>query len=196
MGLYYPYVVEKDGASEKVKDIFTRLLEDRVIYLGTEINDDVANVIIGQLLFLASDNPSSDIHMYINSPGGVVSSGFGIFDVMNYIKPDVRTYCVGQAASMGAFLLAAGKKGKRFILPNSRVMIHQVSGGANGQASDVEIRYKEMIKYKEKLTRYLAEFSGKDYDKVYADCERDYYMSSSEALEYGLVDHIMIKNEG
>lgn len=195
MGYFIPYIIERDGQQEKIKDLWTKLFEDRIIFLGTEIDETVANIVTAQLLYLASDDSGRDINLYINSPGGYVSAGLMIFDTMKYIKPDIRTICVGSASSMGAFLLAAGTKGKRCALQNSKIMIHQVAGGASGKATDVEIALKEMLKYKEKLTRYLAEFTGKEYERVLADCERDYFMSAREAKEYGLVDEVMTKQE-
>lgn len=188
-----PYVIEKDGSSEKVKDLFTRLLEDRIVFLRGEVNEEMASVVIPQLLFLAADDPASDIQMYISSPGGSVIDGLSIFDTMNYISPDVATTCIGQASSMGAFLLAAGAKGKRRATENSRVMIHQVSAGTRGVVTDMEIQMRESIRYKDVLTKYIAEFTNQDYEKVLGDCERDYFMSPEESKEYGLIDEVLRK---
>ena len=184
MSYYVPYVIEQTGrGGERSYDIYSRLLKDRIIFLGTEVNDQVANVICAQLLFLEADDPDKDIYLYINSPGGVITSGMAIYDTMNYIKPDVATICLGQAASMGAFLLAAGAKGKRSAVPNARVMIHQPSGGFRGQATDILIQTNEIIKTKEHLNKILAEKTGQPYEKVAQDTERDYFMSSMEAKE-------------
>lgn len=194
MSYYVPYVIEQTGrGGERSYDIYSRLLKDRIIFLGTEVDDHVANVICAQLLFLEADDPEKDIHLYINSPGGVITSGMAIFDTMNYIKPDVSTICLGQAASMGAFLLAAGAKGKRYAVPNARVMIHQPSGGFRGQATDILIQTNEIIKTKEHLNKILAEKTGQPFEKVAADTERDYFMSSFEAKEYGLIDNVFEK---
>lgn len=190
MSYYVPYVIEQTGRGERSYDIYSRLLKDRIVFLGSEVDDNVANSIIAQLLFLEADDAEKDIHFYINSPGGVITSGMAIFDTMNYIKPDVSTICLGQAASMGAFLLAAGKKGKRFALPNSRIMIHQPSGGARGQATDIEIQAQEILKMKKNLNEILAERTGKTADQIAKDCERDYFMSAAEAKEYGLIDEV------
>ena len=185
-----PFIVEKNGDYERVKDIYTRLLEDRIVFLSGAIGTESANAIIAQLLFLAADDPHKDIYMYINSPGGSVSDGLAIFDTMNYIKPDVSTICIGGAYSMGAFLLAAGAKGKRKATENSRIMIHQPLAGGQGQISDLEIIYKEGQRYKEKLTSYLAELTGKSYEEVSKDCDRDFYMTAEESVSYGLIDKI------
>ncbi len=194
MSYYVPYVIEQTGrGGERSYDIYSRLLKDRIIFLGTEVNDQVANVICAQLLFLEADDPDKDIYLYINSPGGVITSGMAIYDTMNYIKPDVATICLGQAASMGAFLLAAGAKGKRSAVPNARVMIHQPSGGFRGQATDILIQTNEIIKTKEHLNKILAEKTGQPYEKVAQDTERDYFMSSMEAKEYGLIDNVFEK---
>lgn len=194
MSYYVPYVIEQTGrGGERSYDIYSRLLKDRIIFLGTEVNDQVANVICAQLLFLEADDPDKDIYLYINSPGGVITSGMAIYDTMNYIKPDVATICLGQAASMGAFLLAAGAKGKRSAVPNARVMIHQPSGGFRGQATDILIQTNEIIKTKEHLNKILAEKTGQPYEKVAQDTERDYFMSSMEAKKYGLIDNVFEK---
>jgi len=188
-----PMVVDQTGHGERSYDIFSRLLEDRVVFLNGEVNSQSANLIIAQLIFLEAKDPTKDIHLYINSPGGSVTDGLAIFDTMNYIKCDVSTICVGLAASMGAFLLSSGAKGKRFCLPNSEVMIHQPLGGARGQATDIAIQAEHILKLKKKLTEILAENSGQDFDKVAADCERDYYMSAKEAQKYGLIDKVFTK---
>ena len=188
-----PYVIEKDSRGERSYDIYSRLLKDRIIFLGEPIDDHVANVVIAQLLFLQSQKRETDITLYINSPGGYVNSGLAIFDTMQYLNCDVATVCIGQAASMGAFLLAAGAKGKRFALPHSRVMIHQPAGGAQGQASDIEIQANEILRYKETLNQILADKTGQDVEKVAKDSERDYYMSPQEALEYGIIDKVVTK---
>ena len=188
-----PYVIEKDSRGERSYDIYSRLLKDRIIFLGEPIDDHVANVVIAQLLFLQSQKRETDITLYINSPGGYVNSGLAIFDTMQYLNCDVATVCIGQAASMGAFLLAAGAKGKRFALPHSRVMIHQPAGGAQGQASDIEIQANEILRYKETLNQILADKTGQDVKKVAQDSERDYYMSPQEALEYGIIDKVVTK---
>ena len=194
MSYYVPYVIEQTGrGGERSYDIYSRLLKDRIIFLGTEVDDNVANIICTQLLFLEADDPDKDIFLYINSPGGVITSGMAIYDTMNYIKPDVATICLGQAASMGAFLLAAGAKGKRSAVPNARVMIHQPSGGFRGQATDILIQTNEIIKTKEHLNRILSANTGQPYEKVAADTERDYFMSSAEAKEYGLIDNVFEK---
>ena len=191
-----PYVVERENGVERSMDVYSRLLKDRVVFLGTGVDSQSANAIIAQLLFLSASDPKADIHFYINSPGGSVSDGLGILDTINHIGCDVRTYCIGQACSMGALLLSAGTKGKRFVLPNARVMIHQPSGGAQGTATDVEIRIEEMFKYKKKLTNILAINCGKEYNEVYKDCERDYFMSAEEAVDYGIVDQILTNDGG
>lgn len=186
-----PTVVESSGRGERAYDIFSRLLKDRVVFLTGPVNDTSANLVIAQLLFLESENPEKDISLYINSPGGSVSAGLGIYDTMNFIKPEVATLCVGMAASMGAFLLAAGAKGKRFSLPNSRVMIHQPSGGSQGQASDIEITAREIVRMKESLNRILAERTGQSFEKVAQDTERDYWLSAAGAVDYGIVDKVV-----
>lgn len=194
MSYYVPYVIEQTGrGGERSYDIYSRLLKDRIIFLGTEVDNHVANIICAQLLFLEADDPDKDIYLYINSPGGVITSGMAIYDTMNYIKPDVATMCLGQAASMGAFLLAAGAKGKRSAVPNARIMIHQPSGGFRGQATDILIQTNEIIKTKEHLNRILSNNTSQPYEKVAADTERDYFMSSAEAKEYGLIDNVFEK---
>ena len=185
-----PYVVEQTANGERSYDIYSRLLKDRVVFLGSEINDQVANAIVAQLLFLETDNPDADISLYINSPGGSVTAGMAIYDTMNYIKCPVRTVCIGMAASMAAFLLMAGEKGKRLALPNSEVMIHQPLGGAEGQATDVAIRAEWLMKTKKKMTEMMAEMSGQPLEKVARDVERDYFMDAQEALDYGIIDEI------
>ncbi|HHL71766.1 MAG TPA: ATP-dependent Clp endopeptidase proteolytic subunit ClpP [Bacteroidetes bacterium] len=186
-----PMVVEQTGRGERAYDIYSRLLKERIIFLGTPIDDNIASLTIAQLLFLAAEDPEKDIAMYINSPGGYVSSGLAIYDTMQYVEPDVITYCIGQAASMGAVLLAAGTKGKRFALPHSRVMIHQPLGGAQGQASDIEIQAKEILKLRERLNEILANHTGQSVEKIARDTDRNFYMSAQEAMEYGLVDEIL-----
>lgn len=191
MSYYIPYVIEQTGRGERSYDIYSRLLKDRIIFLGSEIVDDVANSIVAQLLFLESEDPDKDINLYINSPGGSVTAGLAIYDTMQYIKPQVSTICVGLAASMGAILLAGGAKGKRLALPNAEVMIHQPLGGARGQASDIEIQAKNIIKTKERMNRILASHTGQDYDTIARDTDRDNYMTAEEALKYGLIDKII-----
>ena len=186
-----PMVIEQSGRGERSYDIYSRLLKERVIFLVGEVNDQTANLVVAQLLFLESENPDKDISLYINSPGGSVSAGLSIYDTMQFIKPDVSTLCMGLAASMGAFLLAAGAKGKRLALPNSRIMIHQPSGGAQGQASDIEIQAREILKLRENLNAILAERTGQTLDKIRADSERDYFMSAAEAQGYGLIDRVI-----
>ena len=190
MSILIPNVVERTSNGERGYDLYYRLLKDRIIFLADEITDQVANIVVAQLLFLEMDNPDADISLYINSPGGSITAGMAIYDTMNYIKCDVRTVCVGMAASMGAFLLMAGEKGKRLALPNSEVMIHQPLGGASGQATDVEIRAKWLLRTKEKMTRLMSEMTGQDQEKLRADCERDYFMTAEEALNYGIIDQI------
>jgi ATP-dependent Clp protease protease subunit len=186
----FPVVIEKDGSTEKVYDLYSRLLKDRIIFVGTPINDVVANIIIAQLLFLEGNDPKKDIYMYINSPGGSVSAGLGIYDTMRYIKPSISTVCVGRAASMGCFLLAAGTHGRRYALPHSRIMMHQVQGGQEGAAPDVALQYKEMMVVNDTLMSLLAEHTGQDIKKVREDFERDRWLSATEAKEYGIVDAI------
>ena len=186
-----PMVVEKSGQGERAYDIYSRLLKDRIIFIGTAIDDTVANLIIAQLLFLQSEDANKDINVYVNSPGGSVTAGLAIYDTMQFVKPDVCTYCIGQAASMGSLLLAAGAKGKRFALPYSRIMIHQPWGGVQGSASDISIQAQEILRMKEELTKILAKHSEQDFKKVQADCDRDYFMSAEEAKAYGLVDTVI-----
>lgn len=186
-----PIVIEQTGRTERVYDIYSRLLKDRIIFIGTAIDDNVANVVIAQLLFLQTEDPEKDIHIYINSPGGIVSAGLAIYDTMQYVKPDIATYCIGQAASMGALLVAAGTKGKRFALPHSRIMIHQPIGGFYGQATDVEIHAKEILKMKDTLNSILSKHTGQPYEKVQADTERDFFMSGNDAKNYGIVDDVI-----
>ncbi len=188
-----PMVIEQSGRGERAYDIYSRLLRERIVFLVGPVNDQVANLVCAQLLFLESENPDKDIFLYINSPGGSVSAGLSIFDTMNFIKPEVSTLCMGMAASMGSFLLMAGAKGKRFALPNSRVMIHQPSGGAQGQASDIEIQAREIIKTREQLNRIYAERTGQPVEKIAADMERDMWLSPSEAQDYGLIDQVLEK---
>lgn len=190
---YVPTVIEASSRGERSFDIFSRLLRERIIFLGEEIDDDVANSVVAQLLLLDSENPEKDIMLYINSPGGVITSGMAIFDTIKLIKADVSTICLGEAASMGAFLLSAGAKGKRMALPMSRIMIHQPLGGAKGQATDIEIEAKEILRMKNMLNNLLAEHSGQSIDKIKEDTERDYYMSAQEAVEYGLIDKVISK---
>ncbi|MDI9260032.1 ATP-dependent Clp endopeptidase proteolytic subunit ClpP [Alicyclobacillus sendaiensis] len=188
-----PYVIEQTSRGERSYDIYSRLLKDRIIFLGTPIDDDVANAVVAQLLFLAADDPDKDIQMYINSPGGSVSAGLAIYDTMQHIKPDVSTMCVGMAASMAAVLLAAGAKGKRYALPNSEVMIHQPLGGARGQASDIEIHARHILKTRERLNRILAERTGQPLERVAQDTDRDNFMSAEEAKAYGLIDEVVYR---
>jgi ATP-dependent Clp protease protease subunit len=188
-----PMVIEQSGRGERAYDIYSRLLRERIVFLVGPVNDQTANLVCAQLLFLESENPDKEISLYINSPGGSVSAGLSVFDTMNFIKPDVSTLCMGMAASMGSFLLMAGAKGKRFALPNSRVMLHQPSGGAQGQASDIEIQAREIIKTREQLNRIYAERTGQSYEKITADMERDFWMSPSEAQDYGLIDKVLDK---
>lgn len=192
-----PIVIEQTGRTERAYDIYSRLLKDRIIFIGTAIDDNVANVVIAQLLFLQTEDPEKDIHMYINSPGGSVTAGLAIYDTMQYLKPSIATYCIGQAASFGALLLSAGTKGKRFGLPNARIMIHQPIGGFYGQASDIEIHAKEILKIKDTLNNILAKHTGQPVDKISADSERDFFMSSQEAKKYGIIDEVIttIKDE-
>ena len=188
-----PMVIETSGRGERAYDIYSRLLRERVIFLVGPVNDQVANVVVAQMLFLESENPDKDISFYINSPGGSVSAGMSIYDTMQFIKPNVSTLCMGMAASMGAFLLAAGEKGKRFALPNSRIMIHQPLGGAQGQATDIEIQAREILKLREQLNRMLSERTGQPMEKIQADTERDYFMSAADARDYGLIDQVLEK---
>ena len=186
-----PYVIEQTSRGERAYDIYSRLLKDRIIFLGEEVNETSASIIVAQLLFLEAEDPSKDIHLYINSPGGSVSAGFAIYDTMNYIKCDVSTICIGMAASMGAFLLSGGTKGKRFALPNSEIMIHQPSGGARGQATEIQIVAENILKTKKKLNEILAANTGRSYEEIARDTERDNYMTAQEAKEYGLIDEIL-----
>ena len=188
-----PMVIETSGRGERAYDIYSRLLKERVVFLVGEVNDHMANLVIAQLLFLESENPEKDISLYINSPGGSVSAGMAIYDTMNFIKPDVSTLCMGMAASMGAFLLSSGAKGKRFVLPNSKVMIHQPLGGARGQATEIEIAAREIIKTREQLNKILAENTGQPLSRIENDTERDYYLSAQESKDYGLVDQVIAK---
>ncbi|MBL7662102.1 ATP-dependent Clp endopeptidase proteolytic subunit ClpP [bacterium] len=190
---YIPYVIEQTGRGERSYDIYSRLLKDRIVFLGSEVNDTVANLITAQFLFLESEDPEKDIFLYINSPGGSVTAGMAIYDTMQYIRPDVSTLCLGQAASMGAFLLAAGAKGKRSALPHSRIMIHQPLGGFQGQVSDVEIHAREMSRMKRELNEILAKHCGKNVDVLSKDSDRDYFMSSTDAKEYGLIDQVVVE---
>ncbi len=186
-----PIVIEQSGRGERAYDIYSRLLRERIIFLIGPVSDQTASVVVAQLLFLESENPDKDISFYINSPGGSVSAGMSIYDTMQFVKPDVSTMCMGMAASMGAFLLAAGARGKRYALPNSRIMIHQPSGGAQGQATDIEIQAREILKLREQLNIILAERTGQPLEKIKADSERDFFMSGPEAAEYGLIDQVM-----
>ena len=193
-----PIVIEQTGRTERAYDIYSRLLKDRIVFIGSAIDDIVSNTVIAQLLFLQTDDHEKDINIYINSPGGIVSSGLAIYDTMQYIKPDIATYCIGQAASMGALLLTAGTKGKRFVLPNSRIMIHQPMGGFHGQATDVEIHAREILKMKDTLNKILAKHTGQPFEKIQVDTERDFFMSAQEAKEYGIVDEVIetLKKQG
>lgn len=190
-----PMVVEQDGRGERAFDIYSRLLKDRIIFLGTAIDDTVANLVIAQMLYLESEDPDKDIYFYLNTPGGHVSSGLAIYDTMQYIRPAVATVCMGQAASMGALLLAAGAKGKRFALPHARILIHQPLGGFHGQATDIDIQAREILRLKDELNKILALLTGQSLAKIQADTERDYYMDSVQAKEYGLIDEIIIKRQ-
>ena len=192
---YIPYVVEKTGRGERSYDIYSRLLKDRIVMLSGEVNDQVASTIVAQFLFLEAEDPEKDIFFYINSPGGVVTAGMAIFDTMNYIRPDVATICIGQAASMGAFLLSSGEKGKRYALPHSRVMIHQPLGGAQGQASDIAIQAEEILRMKKELNGILAKNTGQSIKRIEKDTDRDNFMSASECVEYGMIDKVLTKNE-
>ncbi|MRI82944.1 MAG: ATP-dependent Clp endopeptidase, proteolytic subunit ClpP [Nitratiruptor sp.] len=194
MSYYIPYVIERTGRGERSYDIYSRLLKDRIIMLSGEINDAVASSIVAQLLFLEAEDPDKDIFLYINSPGGIITSGLSIYDTMNYIKPDVCTICIGQAASMGAFLLSSGAKGKRYALPHARIMIHQPLGGAQGQATDIEIQAKEILRLKRILNEILAQNTGQSVKKIAKDTERDFFMSAQEAVEYGLIDQVLEKS--
>jgi len=190
-----PMVIEQSSRGERAYDIYSRLLKDRIIFLGTAINDDIANLLIAQLLFLESEDPDKDINFYINSPGGVVTAGLAVYDTMQYIKPDIATVCIGQAASMGALLLTAGNAGKRYSLPNSRILIHQPMGGFQGQASDIEIQAKEILRMKDELNQILVRHTGKDMETIQRDTDRDFFMSGLEAREYGIIDHVIQSRE-
>ena len=190
---YVPMVVEQSGQGERAYDIYSRLLKDRIIFLGGEVEDNMANTIVAQMLFLEAEDPDKDIYLYINSPGGVVTAGMAIYDTMQYIKPDVATICIGQAASMGSLLLTAGAKGKRFALPNARIMIHQPLGGARGQSTDVQIQAKELLRTRHMLNEIWSERTGKSMEQVENDTERDNFMSASEAVEYGLIDKVITR---
>ncbi len=193
---YVPIVIEQTGRGERAYDIYSRLLKDRIVMLGTPIDDHVANLIVAQLLFLEAEDPEKDIYLYINSPGGVVTAGLAIYDTMQYIKPDVVTICMGQAASMGAVLLAAGAPGKRFALPHARIMIHQPLGGFQGQATDIEIHAKEILRLKQMLNEILAKHTGQPLEKIEKDTDRDFFMSAEEAKEYGLIDKVLTRRSG
>ena len=186
-----PIVIEQTGRTERAYDIYSRLLKDRIIFIGTVIDDHVANTVIAQLLFLQTEDPDKDIHLYVNSPGGIVSSGLAIYDTMQYVRPDIATYCIGQAASMGALLLTAGTKGKRFALPNARIMVHQPMGGFQGQATDIEIHAREILRVKDTLNKILSFHTGQPYEKIQNDTDRDFFMSGDEAKEYGIVDEVI-----
>jgi ATP-dependent Clp protease, protease subunit len=188
-----PIVVERDGRGERAYDIYSRLLKERIVFLGTAVDDDVANLVIAQMLFLESEDPDKDIHLYINSPGGVVTSGLAIYDTMQYIRPKVSTLCMGQGASIAALLLAAGEKGKRFALPHSRILIHQPMGGFQGQASDVDIQAKEILRLREELNRILGRHTSQPIEKIETDTDRDFFMSGSQAKEYGIIDEVVIQ---
>ncbi len=190
-----PMVIEQSSRGERAYDIYSRLLKDRIIFLGSPINDEIANLLIAQLLFLESEDPDKDINFYINTPGGLVTAGLAVYDTMQYIKPDIATVCVGQAASMGALLLTAGTKGKRYSLPNSRILIHQPMGGFQGQASDIAIQAKEILRMKETLNKILAFHTGKDLEQIQLDTDRDFFMAGDEAKEYGLIDHVIINRD-
>lgn len=192
---YIPYVIEKTGRGERSYDIYSRLLKDRIIMLSGEVNDQVSSSIVAQLLFLEAEDPQKDIYFYINSPGGVITSGMAIYDTMNYIRPDVCTICIGQAASMGAFLLSAGTKGKRYALPHARIMIHQPLGGAQGQATDIEIQAKEILRMKAELNEILAKNCGQTVKKLEKDTDRDNFMSAAEGVEYGIIDEVLVQKE-
>ena len=190
-----PMVIEQSSRGERAYDIYSRLLKDRIIFLGTAMNDEIANLIIAQLLFLESEDPDKDINFYVNSPGGLVTAGLAVYDTMQYIKPDIATVCIGQAASMGAVLLAAGTRGKRYSLPNSRILIHQPMGGFQGQASDIEIQAKEILRMKDRLNHILVAHSGKSLEEIQKDTDRDFFMSGEEAKKYGIVDHVIANRD-
>lgn len=191
MSIIIPMVIEQDGRGERAYDIYSRLLKDRIVFLGTALNDEVANLLIAQLLFLESENPDKDINLYIHSPGGLVTSGLAVYDTMQYIKPDIATVCLGQAASMGAFLLAAGAGGKRFSLPHAQILIHQPMGTFRGQASDIDIQAREILRMKEALNHILVKHTGRSFEQIQADTDRDFYMSAAEAKAYGLIDFVI-----
>jgi ATP-dependent Clp protease protease subunit len=190
-----PIVIEQSGRGERAYDIYSRLLKDRIIFIGTAMNDEIANLIIAQLLFLESEDPDKDINFYVNSPGGLVTAGLAVYDTMQYIKPDITTVCIGQAASMGALLLAAGTHGKRYSLPNSRILIHQPMGGFQGQASDIEIQAREILRMKDRLNQILVEHTGKQIEDIQRDTDRDFFMSGEEAKKYGIVDHVIANRD-
>ncbi|MFP4309395.1 MAG: ATP-dependent Clp endopeptidase proteolytic subunit ClpP [Desulfococcaceae bacterium] len=190
-----PMVIEQSSRGERAYDIYSRLLKDRIIFLGTAINDEIANLLIAQLLFLESEDPEKDINFYVNSPGGVVTAGLAVYDTMQYIKPDIATVCIGQAASMGAVLLAAGAKGKRYALPNARIMIHQPMGGSQGQASDIAIQAKEILRMRDALNNILVHHTGQPMEQIEKDTDRDFFMSGADARDYGLVDHVMANRD-
>ena len=195
MSMLVPIVVEQSDRGERAYDIYSRLLKDRIIFVGDAINDVIANLVIAQMLFLQQEDPERDINIYINSPGGIVTAGLAIYDTMQFVKPDICTYCMGQATSMGAVLLAAGTKGKRIALPNSRVMIHQPWGGAQGQAVDIDIQAKEILKMRDKINEILAKHTGQDIEKVKKDTDRDYFMSAQEAKDYGIIDEVIVSDK-
>jgi len=195
MSMLVPIVVEQSERGERAYDIYSRLLKDRIIFIGDVINDAVANLVIAQMLFLQQEDPGRDINIYVNSPGGIVTAGLAIYDTMQFVKPDICTYCMGQATSMGAVLLTAGTKGKRMALPNSRVMIHQPWGGVQGQASDINIQAKEILKMRDRINEIIAEHAGQDLKKVKKDTDRDYFMSAQEAKDYGLIDEVIVKTK-
>jgi len=190
-----PMVIEQSSRGERAYDIYSRLLRDRIIFLGSAINDEIANLLIAQLLFLESEDPEKDINFYINSPGGIVTAGLAVYDTMQYIKPDIATVCIGQASSMGAVLLAAGADGKRYALPNARIMIHQPLGGSQGQASDIAIQAKEILRIRDKLNDIIVQHTGQPLEKIQKDTDRDFFMSGSEAQEYGLIDNVMVNRD-
>lgn len=192
---HIPWVIEQTGRGEREYDIFSRLLKDRIVFLGTVIDDDVSNLIISQLLFLEAEDPDKDIYLYLNSPGGIITSGLAVYDAMQYIRPDVATICFGQAGSLGALLLASGTQGKRYALPHARIMLHQPWGGIEGQASDIEIHAKEILRMKEEMNRILKTHTGQSLDKLQHDTERDFFMSPQQAIEYGIIDEIILKRE-
>ncbi|HEX9830615.1 MAG: ATP-dependent Clp endopeptidase proteolytic subunit ClpP [Thermodesulfobacteriota bacterium] len=195
MTSYVPIVIEQTSRGERAYDIFSRLLKDRIVFIGSAITDGVADVVIAQLLFLESENPEKDVYVYVNSPGGIVTAGLGIYDTMQYIKPDVATMCIGQAASMAAVLLAAGTRGKRYALPHARVLLHQVLGGFEGQATDIEIHAREILRVREEINQILAKHTGQPIDRIARDTERDFFLNAGDALEYGMVDAIITKRE-